>query len=347
MWYCFHRSLIKFVIHIGVWPESPSFGDEGIGPIPSRWKGTCQNDHTGFRCNRKLIGARYFNKGYATYAGSEVVQNGTLDTPRDNKGHGSHTLSTLGGNFVSGANFVGLGNGTAKGGSPKARVAAYKVCWPPIDGSECFDADIMAAFDMAIHDGVDVLSISLGSPAVDYFDDALSIAAFHAVKKGITVLCSAGNSGPTFGTVSNVAPWILTVAASTLDREFDTVVQLHNGQHFKGASLSTALPENKLYPLITAAEAKLAEAPVENATLCMNGTIDPEKASGRILVCLRGINGKVEKSLVALEAKAVGMILFNDRSHGNELTDDPHFLPTAHIIYEDGVAVFAYINSTK
>jgi hypothetical protein len=232
-----------------------------------------------------------------------VLQNGTLDTPRDNAGHGSHTLSTLGGNFVSGANFVGLGNGTAKGGSPKARVAAYKVCWPPIDDNECFDADIMAAFDMAIHDGVDVLSISLGSRAVDYFDDALSIAAFHAVKKGITVLCSAGNSGPTFGTVSNVAPWILTVAASTLDREFDTVVQLHNGQHFKvlsnfssscdiplikssfsffpslsfsslifpllidyqGASLSTALPENKLYPLITAAEAKLAEAPVENA----------------------------------------------------------------------------------
>ncbi|KAL2959786.1 hypothetical protein AAZX31_17G004200 [Glycine max] len=36
----------------GVWPESPSFSDEGMGPIPSRWKGTCQHDHTGFPCNR-------------------------------------------------------------------------------------------------------------------------------------------------------------------------------------------------------------------------------------------------------------------------------------------------------
>jgi len=34
---------------------------------------------------------------------------------------------------------------------------------------------------------------------------------------------------------------------------------------YQGASLSIALPENKLYPLITAGEAKLAEAPVENA----------------------------------------------------------------------------------
>jgi hypothetical protein len=83
------------------------------------------------------------------------------------------------------------------------------------------------------------------------------------------------------------------------------------------------------------------------STLCMNGTIDPEKARGRILVCLRGINLKVEKSIVALEAEAVGMILCNDRSHGKQLTADPHLLPAAHITYEDGVAVFAYINSTK
>lgn len=37
---------------LGVWPESPSFSDEGMGPIPSRWKGICQHDMTGFRCNR-------------------------------------------------------------------------------------------------------------------------------------------------------------------------------------------------------------------------------------------------------------------------------------------------------
>jgi len=79
----------------------------------------------------------------------------------------------------------------------------------------------------------------------------------------------------------------------------------------------------------------------------MNGTIDPKKARGRILVCLRGTTARVEKSFVALEAEAVGTILCNDESSGNELIADPHFLPTSQITYADGVAVFAYINSTK
>lgn len=126
-----------------------------------------------------------------------------------------------------------MGNGTAKGGSPKARVAAYKVCWKPINGSECFDNDIMAAFDMAIHDGVDVLSMSLGGNPTDYFNDGMSIGAFHAVKSGIVVISSAGNSGPKSGTVTNVAPWMITVGASTLDREFESFVNLRNGKQFK------------------------------------------------------------------------------------------------------------------
>lgn len=180
---------------------------------------------------RKLIGARYFNKGYIAYAGGLITSSD--DSARDIDGHGTHTLSTAGGNFVPGANVFGLGNGTAKGGSPKARVASYKVCWPPVNGSECFDADIMKAFDMAIHDGVDVLSVSLGGEPSDYFNDGLAIGALHAVKNGITVVCSAGNSGPMDGTVTNTAPWIITVGASTVDREFETFVELRNGKRLQ------------------------------------------------------------------------------------------------------------------
>lgn len=81
--------------------------------------------------------------------------------------------------------------------------------------------------------------------------------------------------------------------------------------------------------------------------LCKKGTIDPNKAKGQILVCLRGVTARVEKSLVAFEAGAAGMILCNDELSGNELIADPHFLPASQINYEDGVSVFAYINSTK
>ncbi|KAM1762962.1 hypothetical protein TB1_005439 [Malus domestica] len=328
----------------GVWPESESFGDKGIGPVPSKWKGICQNHTAGFVCNRKLIGTRYFNKGYAAYAGVPVKS--SLNSARDHEGHGSHTLSTAGGNFVPGANVFGLGNGTAKGGSPKARVAAYKVCWPPINGSECFDADIMAAFDAAIHDGVDVLSISLGGDPSDYFSDGVSIGAFHAVKNGIVVVCSAGNSGPAAGTVSNVAPWMITVGASTLDREFETMIELRNGMRLKGTSLSKPLPDDIFYPLITGAQAKADNASAKDAMLCLGGSLDPKKVKGKILACLRGLSARVDKGQQASLAGAAGMILCNDEASGNELIADPHVLPASQINYTDGIAVFNYINST-
>ncbi|XVF33840.1 hypothetical protein REPUB_Repub18cG0006200 [Reevesia pubescens] len=330
----------------GVWPESKSFSDEGMGPIPSRWRGSCQHDtDDGVRCNRKLIGAKYFNKGYAAFLGGKL--NDTFKTTRDHESHGSHTLSTAGGNFVPGASVFGYGNGTAKGGSPKARVAAYKVCWPPINGSECFDADIMAAFDTAISDGVDVLSVSLGGDPAEFFEDGLSIGAFHAVKKGISVVLSAGNSGPTPGTVSNMSPWMFTIGASTLDREFTSYVELGNKKHLKGASLASATLKSWTYPLISAEQAKADNASDADAILCQPGTLDPKKAKGKILVCLRGVNTRTDKGKQALLAGAVGMILANDEKSGNEVIADPHFLPATHINFTNGATVFAYINSTK
>ncbi|XP_057956786.1 subtilisin-like protease SBT5.4 [Malania oleifera] len=334
-------------IDTGVWPESKSFNDEGMGPIPTRWKGFCQNSFTGSKvtCNRKLIGARYFNKGYAAYAGK---LNSTFETARDEEGHGSHTLSTAGGNFVPGASVFGHGNGTAKGGSPKARVAAYKACWPPVDGNECFDADILAAFDASISDGVDVLSVSLGGDPVDYSNDGISIGAFHAFRKGVTVVCSAGNSGPFDGSVSNVSPWILTVGASTMDREFSSYVTLGNKKKLKGVSLSEKnLPANKMYPVVLGSQAASGNASLLDAMLCNEGTLKAEVVKGKILVCERGETSRVAKGQQAARAGAVAMVLVNDYQSGNELIADPHVLPASHLSFLDGQTLISYVNSTK
>jgi hypothetical protein len=110
---------------------------------------------------------------------------------------------------------------------PSARVAMYKVCWASFG---CSDMDILAAFEAAIHDGVDVISISIGRGYISYVVDSISIGAFHAMKKGILTVASAGNSGPSLGTVINHAPWVLTVAASGIDREFRSNVRLGNGK---------------------------------------------------------------------------------------------------------------------
>ena len=179
--------------------------------------------------NRKLIGARFFNKAFEAANGQLDPSN---ETARDFVGHGTHTLSTAGGNFVPGARVFAVGNGTAKGGSPRARVAAYKVCWSLTDPASCYGADVLAAIDQAIDDGVDVINVSFGVSYVvtaeGIFTDEISIGAFHAISKNILLVASAGNDGPTPGTVANVAPWVFTIAASTLDRDFSSNLTINN-----------------------------------------------------------------------------------------------------------------------
>lgn len=133
--------------------------------------------------------------------------------------------STAAGNTVSNASYYGLAMGSAKGGFPGARVAAYRVC----GARGCLGSVILKAFDDAIEDGVDVLSLSLGSSAgfgPNFHRDPIAIGSFHAVEKGIMVVCSAGNDGPNRESVVNIAPWILTVAATSIDRDFQADIIL-------------------------------------------------------------------------------------------------------------------------
>ncbi|KAI5406626.1 subtilisin-like protease SBT5.3 [Lathyrus oleraceus] len=343
----FGEDVIIANVDSGVWPESESFSDEGFGPIPSKWRGICEKgSDLHFHCNRKLIGARYFNKGYGSKSSTPL--NLSSNTPRDNDGHGSHTLSTAAGNMVPGVSFLGQGNGTAKGGSPKARVASYKVCWPSLFGGMCSDADLLAAFDMAIHDGVDVLSLSLAGRTSSFFNDSIAIGSFHAAMKGIVVVCAAGNGGPFDETVGNQAPWYITVAASTMDRQFPSYVVLGNNLTLKGESLSATRLARKFYPIIKATDAKLASATNEDAVLCKNGTLDPKKVKGKIVVCQNGqYSGSNEEERALKADGAVGMVLCNNMIIDNVITAALHVLPTSHISFSDGVQVINYINSSK
>ncbi|XP_022932411.1 subtilisin-like protease SBT5.3 isoform X2 [Cucurbita moschata] len=341
----FGESTIIGNIDTGVWPESKSFSDEGYGPIPTRWKGSCEGG-SNFRCNRKLIGARYFNKGYISSVEPRPL-NSSYETARDYDGHGTHTLSTAGGNFVPGVSIFGNGYGTAKGGSPNALVAAYKVCWPPTLDGECFMADVLAGFEAAISDGVDILSVSLGEDAFEFSEDLMAIGSFHAVKNGITVVCSAGNSGLFEGSVSNVAPWMITVGASTIDRLFTTYVALGDNRHFKGESLSSKiLPFKKFYPLIRALDAASDNISSNNSALCLKGSLDPKKVKGKIVVCLNSYDSEVDKGYEAAQAGAVGMILVNDEESGDDLWTAEHLLPASHVSYIDGESINHYIQST-
>lgn len=177
---------------------------------------------------RKLIGARYYLNGLEAEKGEtlKTVSSGVnreYRSARDSAGHGSHTASIAAGRYVRNMNYSGLGAGGARGGAPLARIAVYKTCWE----SGCYDSDILAAFDDTIKDGVDILSLSLGPdlPESDYFSDAISVGSFHATRNGITVVCSVGNDGGS-ASATNLAPWLITVAASSTDRDFISLIKL-------------------------------------------------------------------------------------------------------------------------
>ncbi|KAK2417924.1 subtilisin protease SBT5.4 [Trifolium repens] len=134
------------------------FSDEEMGPILARWRGICQTDKDNsddFHCNRKLIGASFFSKNYEKHGGNAIR------SACDFNGHGTHTLSIVGGNFVH-TSVLGIAMRMTSGGLPKARVAAYKVFE--------YEQDILTAFDHATTDGVDVVDV------VYYVDYVLFVA---------------------------------------------------------------------------------------------------------------------------------------------------------------------------
>ncbi|XP_052203199.1 subtilisin-like protease SBT5.3 [Diospyros lotus] len=116
----------------------------------------------------------------------------------------------------------------------------------------------------------------------------------------------------------------------------------------QGESLSTkALPKKKFFPIISAENAKAANALAGDALLCKAGSLDHKKAKGKILVCLRGDNARVDKGQQAALSGAAGMVLANDKLSGSEIIADSHVLPASQINFSDGVAVFSYVNSTR
>lgn len=327
------------VLDTGVWPEVRSFEDTGLGPVPSSWRGECEsgtNFNSSF-CNRKLIGARYFSKGYEAILGP-VDESKESKSPRDDDGHGTHTSTTAGGSSVADASLFGYATGTARGMATRARLAVYKVCW--IGG--CFSTDILAAIDKAIDDNVNVLSMSLGGGGSDYFRDSVAIGAFAAMEKGILVSCSAGNAGPSSFSLSNVAPWITTVGAGTLDREFPAYVSLGNGMNYSGVSLykGVSLP-TKMLPFVYAGNASNSTT----GNLCMTDTLIPEKVSGKIVLCDRGVNARVQKGVVVKAAGGAGMILANTAANGEELVADAHLLPATAVGQTSGDKIKSYLIS--
>ncbi|KAL5714140.1 hypothetical protein ACHQM5_016141 [Ranunculus cassubicifolius] len=320
--------VIVGVIDTGIWPESKSFNDDGMSEIPERWKGVCEPGvkFDSSLCNRKLIGARYFNKGLISHNPGINI---SMNSARDTEGHGTHTSSTAAGSYVEGASYFGYAEGTARGVAPRARVAMYKTNWE--EGR--YTSDILAGMDQAILDGVDVISISMGVNGVPLYEDPIAIASFAAMEKGIFVSSSAGNAGPSLETLHNGIPWVLTVGASTIDRFFAGTVTLGNGVTILGWSL---FPQSAL----------IRDMPlIYNETLlaCNSSSLLSENTYG-VYIC-DDIGRFVDRMKQVTLSKVTGAIFISDDPFVRDIADFTS--PGVVINRKDALAVFNYAKSNS
>lgn len=348
------EGVIVGILDSGLNPANPSFADvvpaedggddyDHTNPLGAgNYLGMCDPANTAqyvanWGCNDKLIG--YYNFENPAAGGNP------RDDVYDDDGHGSHTGSTTAGNQVDATAYAAKGTpnefsvtSTIKGVAPHANIIGYDVC----DGG-CQGFSILASINQAILDDVDVINYSIGSAAASSpWTDPDAVAFLNAREAGIHVATSAGNAGPgaaTLGSPGDV-PWMTTVGATTHDRKYvSSVVDIAAGGatlgDIAGAGLSG--PTDAAYPLVDAAT-------INNNALCEIGKFPAgTDLTGKIVICDRGVTGRVEKGEVVAGLNAEGMILANDAASGNSLNGDAHALPTAHITYADGQALRTFM----
>ena len=338
-------NVVVGVIDTGVWPESPFFVAKPSEPAPPHPLASYHCDfgngadvaHLGptFACNNKLIGAYNFTQNYMANTGSdgqEFCNNATQAcSARDSEGHGTHTSSTAAGDCVASAILYGVERGPVCGIAPGAHVIMYRVCL----AQGCFSSDIVNAVQQTIQDGVNVINFSISGGANPY-TDPVELAFLDATNAGISVNAAAGNSGPGAGTSDHGGPWVTTVGASTGPRSFTSTLHLtaDGGATFDVSGVTLTNGITSPTPVVLA-----QSLPGEDA-FCQS-TLAAGTATGKIVMCERGINGRIDKGRRVLAGGAAGMILYNPIKEDQE--SDNHYLPTIHVDGPD-TALLAFVN---
>lgn len=281
--------------------DHPSFSDTPDDGFVYSWTG----DYLGVcapagdpdyadACNDKVVGAW----SYTYDAPSDFV------TPEDAEGHGSHTASTVAGNFVD-VDFYGT-EVTISGVAPHAQIIAYDVCYPTPSGGQCAGEDSIAAAQQAILDGVDVINYSI-SGGENPYSDGVELAFLDATAAGVTVSTSAGNSGPGAATVAHRSPWLLSTAATSHNRKFTSEVDFSNPLY---ENILTLAGENPFTTDVINSDVIYAGEDSGNDLGCV--AFPAEFFKDSIALIKRGTCTFSEKILNAEAAGAAGVLIFTN-----------------------------------
>ncbi|XP_050941995.1 CO(2)-response secreted protease-like [Cucumis melo] len=147
----------------------------------------------------------------------------------------------------------------------------------------------------------------------------------------------------------NDAPWILTVAASTIDRDFESDVVLGNKKVIKGEGINFSdLQKSPVYPLIQGKSAKKASASEDSARICSEDSMDEAQVKGKIVICESSVEGGgsdwQSQAETVKSLQGVGVVLIDDDS---KLVAEKFTTPMTVISKKDGPEILSYVNSSR
>lgn len=251
--------------------------------------------------------------------------------PMDNDGHGTMVAGII------------AANGALKGVAPDARLRVYKVLEPSESGPASGDtSDVIAGIDEAIKDGADIICMSLGGE-VGVTDEALALAVTRAVDAGVIVVAAAGNDGPYIGTIYSPASYENVIAVGSVGtatmKKFNLKVVSEN---------RTLDAYHMLHSPLVNISGELAYAELGYPENFSNRSF-----TGKIALVERGGIYFHEKVRNALDAGAIGVIIFNNRSglFRGELADENEIpigssIPAFSLSQKDGKYLLDLMNRT-
>ncbi|MFB7138543.1 S8 family serine peptidase [Gottfriedia sp. NPDC056225] len=257
----------------------------------------------------------------------EIVNSSTYYTE-----HGTHVAGIIGGRGVADSEYKTVG------AAPEADIYSYRVLGPYGSGTT---ANIIAALDKAVADGMDVINMSLGASLNDPLY-ATSVAVNNAVLSGVTTVVAAGNSGDQMYTLGSpgAAALALTVGASSTALNMYQFTGLQNGKNYDVREMARNYTDNlpslkgKTYKLVDVGLGKAAD---------YNG----KDVNGKIAFISRGDTVFVDKIKLAKSKGARGVIIYNNEVNKSEgliqgyLGESINSIPSFSVSYEDGLAILA------
>jgi len=322
------------LIDTGIDSSHPAFQDPSLSSPGSDYP-KC----TGADCaytNNKIIAARSYVCISALFSADCSVQpDPTLTrpddfSPRDRVGHGTANAMIAAGETVTAPNGI-----TITGIAPKAYLGNYKIFGSPGVNDAVYPDALITALEDAFTDGMDIVSVSVGSPALyGPLDTGNTCSAMsgvpcdpeadavqNAVSKGMTVVVAAGNDGdtgnllPTLNTINSpaTASDAITVGAATNSHTFYQSVRV------SGAGVPQELQQ--IYALFgdgpkpaTPLTAPLVDVRMIDGTGKACSAISGSPLAGSIALVLRGDCFFSTKVNIAEAAGAVGVIFIDDVS---------------------------------